>query len=1189
MTLASALALLAAACGGDGAGPARDAGPRTTLELSGAGWSLRLDPDAPWEEDVLHLPGVELASLPARPPTGGWDALAEGAHAVSVPGTVEQYTWDAVGDYRGVSWWSRDVDVPAEALLPAEGGGPGRRALLRLQAVRQAAEVYWNEQLVGYDAVGNTPFEVDVTQALRPGKNRLALRVTDPGGNFDWKDHDAHTWGPAEGAQTIPASHGFGGVTGPVRLLLVDPVHLADVFVRNGPDPAAVDVVVTVRNALPDAQRGGLHFELFEDGGAPLPFTAWIFALDFPPGESEHELRIALPQAARWSPQSPSLHHVRVALHRGAGDIRMETGANGSLRQAGAPGPAQDLVEQRFGFRAFTVEGVGEDAVFRLNGERIVLRSAISWGFWPVSGMVPTPELARRQVQSAKALGLNMLNHHRTIAAPGLLDVHDELGLLAYCEPGGYAATGGDALAHAFAREKLLRMIRRDRSRPSVVIWNMINEETEPPTDAQRRDLADAHALDGSRTITFTSGWSGDFDPATDLHALPGEPPREDGWWDYHNAPGPGVLRDEHWQGPDEHLRRSENRAEIVFWGEDGAIASPPRLQRIAEQLDPALPGWDGTTYAAWHAAYARFLDEKELRGTYPDVDALTRSLASVAFEYQARTLEAVRLGDVADGYVINGWDGEILENHSGIVDAYRQPKAEVDALLAANAPTRLVVRLRASLGNASDWLSPTMRVAVGTVADVGLIDETGRSGPHLLDLQLRDAAGGVLWSRREPVVLPEDGRFGRMLATGLAVTVEADAGDYVLHAALHELPAGGGAGAAAGGAPRGAAGAAGPLVAEGRDTWKLVDRRTQALPARGALLEQGRALRRFFEEHGKGALPIFHSGLPPVDYIVIGDFDPELREPVPAEALAPGLVGRYVRGALPPGDGPGSDGPGDAPLLLERLDPVLNFEWSRSEPDPAVGPFDFAVRWDGALRPPASGEYVLHTASDDAVRVWLDGALVIDHWESHTPEYSRSLPVLLEAGRAHALRVEYRQADGLATLRLFWTKPERRARIVELLDDLLRRVREDGTTLLFLDRADVWAEQLAAREVLSYDGRLDHGRYWMGGGFFSRKGHALLRGLPSGGALGRPFQELVHYGRQRSGLFLDGEELVIGCVSDHQPRPATALGIVRIGRGRILLSTLDLLRPLNAPPGPAEVARKLFCNMLAWAGTPER
>ena len=81
-----------------------------------------------------------------------------------------------------------------------------------------------------------------------------------------------------------------------------------------------------------------------------------------------------------------------------------------------------------------------------MNGKRIVLRTAISWGFWPVNGIIPTPELAERQIRLAKELGLNMLNFHRGIGQTVLLDKADELGLLYYEEPGGYK-TGGRARA----------------------------------------------------------------------------------------------------------------------------------------------------------------------------------------------------------------------------------------------------------------------------------------------------------------------------------------------------------------------------------------------------------------------------------------------------------------------------------------------------------------------------------------------------------------------------------------------------------------------------------------------------------------------------------------------------------------------------------------------------------------------
>ncbi|HZL99401.1 MAG TPA: glycoside hydrolase family 2 TIM barrel-domain containing protein, partial [Planctomycetota bacterium] len=833
---AAALVLMLAACGesppaAPAAGSPLDAllapaGPPYALELSGPQWALWLDGRAEWEDDALFLPGVDLAELPIHEPTGGWSQLSSGpeALAVSVPGTVEQYLWGTLsemrreggaappdepsldGDFTGVSWWYRGFDVPAGWLqaVPEAEGAPRLGlpvAELQFEAVRLRAEVFLNETLVGYDAVGNTPFAMDVTRALRAGRNTLAVRVTDPGGNFSWEDFDAQPWG----RHTLPASHGFGGVTGPVRLLVRAPLHVADVYVSNGPEPSRVEVQTTVRNATGAAITGALRLQLLPDAGEPAPgaprFELWSVARPFPPGESVHSESIALPGVALWSPESPALHRVRVSLHVGPGPVTLKTGggagtgagadgdgAAGATRE-GDFGAAVDVREQRFGFRSFTLEGLGDDAVFKLNGRRIVLRSAISWGFWPASGLVPLPGLARRQVEDARALGLNMLNHHRTIAAPGLLDAQDELGLLAYCEPGGYTAHGGDELCRALAREKLLRLVKRDRSRPSVVIWNLINEETAEPTEAQRRDLADAHALDPSRVMTFTSGWAKDGDDPLKLHARPLDATLyTSGWWDSHNAPGPGVWRDEFWKGPADHLRRSENRSEIVFWGEEGAIAAPPRLAAIAPRVDPAEPGWDGADYLAWRDAIQRWLDAKGWTAAGLDLDSVTTGLGGVAYDYQARAIENVRLGDVADGYVINGWEDSKLENHSGVVDVWRNLKGDPALLQRANAPTALVVRLRASVASASEWVTPSLQTATGVIADIGLIDESGLEGPHTLVLELRDAEDRAVWSKTLEAPL-EGGAYGRMLAEGLSATFEGEAGRYRLSA---ELRAGG-------------------------------------------------------------------------------------------------------------------------------------------------------------------------------------------------------------------------------------------------------------------------------------------------------------------------------------------------------------------------------------------------------------
>jgi parallel beta-helix repeat protein len=101
---------------------------------------------------------------------------------------------------------------------------------------------------------------------------------------------------------------------------------------------------------------------------------------------------------------------------------------------------------------------------------------------------------------------------------------------------------------------------------------------------------------------------------------------------------------------------------------------------------------------------------------------------------------------------------------------------------------------------------------------------------------------------------------------------------------------------------------------------------------------------------------------------------------------------------------------------LVTRQAPRLDYEWYRPA-IPGLPPERFALEATGSvtLAPLAHGAYTLRTISDDAVRVWVDGALVIDDW---TPHESTVDHAPLGPGR-HALRVQYYQVDGWTELRL--------------------------------------------------------------------------------------------------------------------------------------------------------------------------
>ncbi|MFE0174936.1 alpha-L-fucosidase [Streptomyces sp. NPDC059002] len=115
----------------------------------------------------------------------------------------------------------------------------------------------------------------------------------------------------------------------------------------------------------------------------------------------------------------------------------------------------------------------------------------------------------------------------------------------------------------------------------------------------------------------------------------------------------------------------------------------------------------------------------------------------------------------------------------------------------------------------------------------------------------------------------------------------------------------------------------------------------------------------------------------------------------------------------------------------ITRTDPTLNHAWKYTgSPDASVPADNFSVRWSGAIEPRRSETYTLTTVSDDMVRVWLDGKLVIDSWTPHEPRIDKA-QVALTAGKRHSIKVEYAERTGEAHLKLLWSSPGQEQQIV--------------------------------------------------------------------------------------------------------------------------------------------------------------
>ena len=101
------------------------------------------------------------------------------------------------------------------------------------------------------------------------------------------------------------------------------------------------------------------------------------------------------------------------------------------------------------------------------------------------------------------------------------------------------------------------------------------------------------------------------------------------------------------------------------------------------------------------------------------------------------------------------------------------------------------------------------------------------------------------------------------------------------------------------------------------------------------------------------------------------------------------------------------------AARLFDRTWPRLDIMWYRPT-IPELPQARFAFEATGSVNLP-TGAHTLRTISDDGIRVWVDGRLVIDNWDLHGSEIDYAP---LAAGR-HEIKVQYFQIEGWAELRL--------------------------------------------------------------------------------------------------------------------------------------------------------------------------
>lgn len=345
--------------------------------------------------------------------------------------------------YEGTIWYARRFDLKKES---------EKRLFLYFAAVSYRCKIYLNGKEIGQHEGGFTPFQIEVTDAVKEKDNFLAVEVNNtrkvdaiPAMAFDW-------WN-------------YGGITRDVFLVKTPDIFIEDYFIRL--DKHKADKINATVKLSEKVANTNITVEIPE---LKLKQTLKTDAN----GEAKASFTVKALQ--RWSPTSPKLYKVKLAT-------------------------AKDEVVEQIGFRNVWVKG--ED-IF-LNDKPVFLKSISFHEEIPQrKGRAFSEADAVVLLSEAKALGCNMIRLAHYPQNEYIVRMAEKMGFLLWEEiPIWQGIDFKNEATKEKAGKMMTEMVMRDKNRCALTFWGVANE-TQPsaPRNAFIRHLIETtKAIDTSRLL----------------------------------------------------------------------------------------------------------------------------------------------------------------------------------------------------------------------------------------------------------------------------------------------------------------------------------------------------------------------------------------------------------------------------------------------------------------------------------------------------------------------------------------------------------------------------------------------------------------------------------------------------------------------------------------------------------------
>ena len=351
-----------------------------------------------------------------------------------------------------------------------------KRVKLRSNGIYSQARIQVNGIEVGSHLGGFTAFELDVTDAVRTGENRIRIGVT------------SETVADSTSNGSFYAVHPLGGITRDIYLFALPEVNLSSFHVQTLLDSLYTDATLRTEMEIADESATKKEKALSVRFVLKDPKGTTVFSENKTVKAGKHHFEFKVKNPAKWTAETPTLYTLTCTLEK--------------------DGKKLYTTERRVGFRQIEVRG---NQLF-VNNHPVKLRGVCRHEVMPLRGRSLTGDVWREDVEIFRRGNVNYIRTSHYPPDEALLEACDELGMYVELEAPfcwAHQANVSPTDSAIFVNQHM-EMVNLNRSHPSVLIWSIGNESLKYE-ECFARAAEIVKEMDPTRPRNF-SQWSPDAD-----------------------------------------------------------------------------------------------------------------------------------------------------------------------------------------------------------------------------------------------------------------------------------------------------------------------------------------------------------------------------------------------------------------------------------------------------------------------------------------------------------------------------------------------------------------------------------------------------------------------------------------------------------------------------------------------------